>query len=558
MYVPLGALYVDLVSQETSSTFAGLINRDPEPDSPFVGERGAPRDTPIRLTIVAFGDGEIANSQVYASVNGGAEVLVFDQFALVPFDAAYSSSEFTLSFSPGSSVVDEHIFKLVRATQFNSQDVVTVRVVAELVSSDVLNTSYSFTIEDLTAPVIDDVRTRGLRNVRVLYNEVVEQATGTRGDARLLRLLTNGVEFVGPDRLRTPNGNFTSADLGQYIGSARCANALNNGYFEIITVIDSQNVQLDRLIEPEFAPVDSIITLSPYRFVYTAPTTEVLPGFTPIVVEANAVPADDLAPGTDLARYVDLVLQDDLSPGRTYVLQAAVINDVLGNTGLDLERAFTAETLPTARRRRFELWDLIPQKNKNEDATAELEKYIKCLDEVYQLQRAETDGLLTLTDIDLIPAPLLDILLEHLGNPFQFELTDLEKRRLADVLEKMYQAKGTEKGMEDALLFFLGIPMDVQPFNAVGGFWILGESFLGEDTVLAPGTSFLRFSFQIVSPVALTDEQRFIVGQVATYLKPAHVHFVALLEPSGGAPPSPLTFWELGSSALGESTVLGS
>jgi len=556
MLVPLGALYIDLVVQETSTTTLQLIDRDPEPDSPLEEELGAPLSTSIRLTIAAMGSAAVTAASIYVRVNGGAEVLAFSS-GPPTFHATYAGSSFAEQMSLGSTVVDEYVFELVRATAFASQDVVDVRVEASADTGATLNEAYTFQIEDLTAPAITEVFTRGLRRLRVCFDEPVEQGTGTRGDARLLRVLTSGVEFVAPDRLTTPNGNFTSGDVGLYVGSARCAYAVNNGYFQIAALVDSRTVQLDRSVVAEFAPSDAVVTLTPYRLAPVAAAAGIVsPAFSPIVMEIEAVPSKDLVPGVDAAEYVDLVLQDDLTPARTYTLQAEVIDDVLNNTGTDLSKQFTSEPLPQSVRQRYALWDLIPEFNKTEDTTQDLERFIRCCDEVFQLIRSEVDGLLRITDIDAIGDVLLDTLLAHLGNPYTFELSAIEKRRLAAVLEEMYRDKGVEVGIEAALLFFLGIPMDVQPFTSLEGLWILGEGSLGETTMLGPGTSFLRYAFQVVSPTELTETQRFRVTEIVDYLKPAHTHFVALLEPSTGTPPTPTTFWVLGESSLGESTVL--
>ena len=53
--------------------------------------------------------------------------------------------------------------------------------------------------------------------------------------------------------------------------------------------------------------------------------------------------------------------------------------------------------------------------------------------------------------------------------------------------------------------------------------------------------------------VPLTDTQRSQIRAIVDYLKPAHTHFVELIEP--GPPPS-YDHWELGISELGVTSLL--
>jgi len=53
--------------------------------------------------------------------------------------------------------------------------------------------------------------------------------------------------------------------------------------------------------------------------------------------------------------------------------------------------------------------------------------------------------------------------------------------------------------------------------------------------------------------MALTDTQRRQLRAVVDYMRPAHTHFVDLLEPGA---PTTFDHWELGISELGASTDL--
>jgi hypothetical protein len=82
----------------------------------------------------------------------------------------------------------------------------------------------------------------------------------------------------------------------------------------------------------------------------------------------------------------------------------------------------------------------------------------------------------------------------------------------------------------------------------------LGVSELGIDTALAGGTSFQKFSFEAVSPITLTETQRRRVIELINYMKPAHTHFIRLIEPEEEE--APVVEWILGVSELGIDTVL--
>ena len=150
------------------------------------------------------------------------------------------------------------------------------------------------------------------------------------------------------------------------------------------------------------------------------------------------------------------------------------------------------------------------------------------------------------------PEGFLDLVLHDLGNPFPFDLGELDKRRLASVLVEMYRQKGTAVGIENAIRFFLGIDITaITPFN--GSTLVLGESELGVDWELGPSDQFARYAFDVEVDIPLSTTERSQIRHIVDYLKPAHTHFVDLVEPS---PPAFIDHWELGSSELGVTTEL--
>ncbi|HRJ64949.1 MAG TPA: hypothetical protein PLR59_11445, partial [Brevundimonas sp.] len=59
----------------------------------------------------------------------------------------------------------------------------------------------------------------------------------------------------------------------------------------------------------------------------------------------------------------------------------------------------------------------------------------------------------------------------------------------------------------------------------------LGEAELGVDFVLGPSSTFARYAFDIHVGVVLTPTQRRWIRDLADTLKPAHTHFIDLVEP---------------------------
>ncbi len=73
------------------------------------------------------------------------------------------------------------------------------------------------------------------------------------------------------------------------------------------------------------------------------------------------------------------------------------------------------------------------------------------------------------------------------------------------------------------------------------------------DWELGPSDRFARYAFDVSVGMALIDTQRRQLRAVVDYMRPAHTHFVDLLEP--GAPAS-FDHWQLGISELGVSADL--
>ncbi len=267
--------------------------------------------------------------------------------------------------------------------------------------------------------------------------------------------------------------------------------------------------------------------------------------------EALSFPALTVSPigASANGSLVILSLDTEMTPDVAYRVVVVGVTDLHGNPVLppDNTTTFMGFRPPMPAARRFDLWSMLPRHNRRTDATGDLWHFIACLQEVVDLLLAEVDRYPDIFDLERAPEGFLDLILRDLGNPFPFELDELGKRRLASVLVEMYRQKGTAIGIENAIRFFLGIDITaIMPFT--GTTLILGESELGIDWELGPSNLFARYAFDVEVDEPLSDTERNQIRAIVDYLKPAHTHFVDLIEP--GVPPT-FDHWELGISELG-------
>lgn len=254
----------------------------------------------------------------------------------------------------------------------------------------------------------------------------------------------------------------------------------------------------------------------------------------------------------------DVVLDREMTAGALYALAAGPISDLafsgnlMGPPGNQAE--FTGYAPERPERRRFDLIDMVPDMNVAEDETTDLRKFIACLQEVVDVVLLPAvDRFPDILDPDLAPRPFLQLMLRDLGNPFTFALTEVDERRLVRVLVPIYQQKGTDDGIVNAVRFFVGVEVEIV-VPAFEDVWVLGASELGAETWLGSSDLYDRLSFWVKSPVALTPEQRDRITKIVVYMKRAETHFRDFIEPA--PPPAVPDHWELGLSLLGVETTL--
>jgi phage tail-like protein len=251
---------------------------------------------------------------------------------------------------------------------------------------------------------------------------------------------------------------------------------------------------------------------------------------------------------------VDVTVSTEMTPDARYLVRAAGVADVAGNPTAPpfMGLVVTGYRSPRPARRRFDLWSMLPKHNRRGDTTGDLARFIACLQEITDLLLAEIDRFAEIFDLERAPPQFLDLVLRDLGNPFPFDLDTLGKRRLAAVLVEMYRQKGTASGVRNAVRFFLGINITAITGLAESAL-VLGVSELGIDWELGPSDRFARYAFSIVVARALSATERKQLRAIVEYLKPAHTHFVDLVEPGA---PFVADDWEIGVSELGVRTLL--
>lgn len=442
-----------------------LINRIPEPN-----EQGVPVSTSLEIEIHS-GNGTAPNAAtVLVWVDG---VLAWDGAVYDPaFSGVVANPDVaTLRFRFGPvSGLDSDVSVLVRVTE----------------SVSGLDESYSFTTEDLTAPIVTDVVARTRSVVRVTFSEPVLQVSPSSA----------------ADALNPSNYLFTRV---------------------AVPAVD--------VVPMEVLPIDSV-------------TVDI---------------------------YTDL----ELSFGLPYALTVSNVEDLFGNAvsgGAFVFDSFQPE-IPDGRHAQLIEW--LPQLNRTEDTTGELALFVAILQDVFDLLLYSVDDWTRILDPDFAPEDFLDAMLLDLGNPFAFAaLDETDKRRLLRVLVSIYKAKGTAQGIIDVIRFFVGPTVTIDVFN--GGGWELaaadGPTLDGTSPPAGPGDelssateepadaaslgpdeSRLLYSFVVVSPVNLTDEERARILSIVDFMKPAHTHLVDISEPAAAA--ASVDHLELGVSELGGGTV---
>jgi phage tail-like protein len=418
----LATLSIDAAEALVVSGRYVLIMRDPQPD-----DTGVPSDGTVYMRVVDL-DGSPAlpasiDFRVYID-QGAGEVLAFDGTSPVGPWAGPGSS-----FNQ-STALDPYCFQEVTLDQspgvFASEQVVTVH--AELITGGGWGHApwgHFPWGHSPTMPVADDVYYSFMAADTIAPNIVRAEALDTE---------TIRVTF----------------DDGMALGGAGTGLADDVAAWQPLSDVDP--VGITRLnVDP-----DPGVNLS---------------------VTAVAVVADSSN------TQFDLTVNWEMTPGCLYQLQCRnTVTDDAGNAIDTAVAQFSGFAPSHPQGRRFDYWSMfVPKKNRDEDKSQDLRRFINCLNEVMNLLLVDTDRLPDQFDLDLATVEQVEQMLWELGNPFdwaELQLTDIQRRKLAGFLIEIYKLKGTKQGIEAVILFLLGEVVEVVP--ATEGGWVLGEDELGE------------------------------------------------------------------------------
>lgn len=443
------AFYLDSILMDDAAAVIELANRVPVP-----GETQVDKDHKIYFDLFETGSSDIDLNATQVYVDG-----------VLAYDGALGGAQNGFNVVVTAPDTSQHRFVITPPYEYDSLRVVPVRVVSANVSATfALDTTYSFTAEDRTAPRVLAAQAIDHFTVRVTFDEPVKQVDATDSD-----------DALNPDN---------------------------------------------------------------WSFAYqTAPS-----------VSVEAVSVASVSP-----TVVDITVDIPLTMGATYRVTGAQIIDLFENVLIaPYDYAdFIAYSCPRPDNRDFELWMMIPRMNRDEDDTRDLFKFVSILQEVVDLLLCDVDRWTDILDVDLAAERYVDQMLITLGNPFAFALDLDGKRRLVRVLVRIYQLKGTSIGVIDAVRFFLGLEITIEEWAAIG--WVLGVDDLGDTTILGPGTLREIYTFEVISPILLTDEQRSTIRTIVEYMKPGHTHLGGIVEP---VVPDVIDHLELGTSELADEWVL--
>lgn len=276
------------------------------------------------------------------------------------------------------------------------------------------------------------------------------------------------------------------------------------------------------------------------------------PAVTPRVVHVDRVSDNEVL----------LTTEFELSFGARYMLVISDVADEFDNMFLAPENVyeFNGWLPPFPAGRRWLLHDHVPAIALAEDTSDDLKLFLGCLQDTNNLLLESIDRWLDIIDPDIAPEQFVDAMLVDLGNPFEFEMTLEQKRRLVKCLVLIYQSKGTAKGIADVIRFFMGLEVTFETF--VGRGWRLGHDRLSSETTIATPDPIILgpdqhalYSFRIYYDGILTTQQRQQMLAIVTYMKCAHEHLIGIIDNTPII--AGYRYWILGKSKMGFSRLYG-
>lgn len=531
----------------TDTANLGFPIIDTDLTTPYVAESTfyeARKDEVISFSVFsAAATPGFTDLNVWAWLNGNSELVYQGNDGSTVFLATGWSVSQAKTCSPGASTPDVWSVALSHATDFISENRIQVRIQANRTGGYTTEAKHEFVVEDWLQPHLEEIISWSPRKLRLEFSEDMLQDSSSPYSVLYARDVSGRIAYYARyamgggtykyNVIEAPVANFVSDEVSLFIGSHGARNAVNNGNFQILERLSASLVRVDGSLVDE-TPADMLtetaptLVVSPYRLVPVFPAAPaLLPIYSPIVKTVSEADPLTIPYYERITRFAVINFIDDLTPNADYLLEIVQVQDSAGNE-IGSTFPFTSWQPASVPGREFDLWEMIPQMNRDEDASRDLERFIRCLNEVTQVMLADVDRFGSILDPVATPDAVVDVFLEHLGNQLKFVggLTTQKKRDLIPLLVPMYKQRGTDIGIENAVAFFTGKTVDVVPWEIPSHIWKLGKSYLGRNTYLGPSFSFVRYSFWIEYSVALTNDEKGVITQIVDFMRPAHTHFI--------------------------------
>ncbi len=546
----------------TDATGAILINRIPEPD-----EVGHPVGDDIWLDIFHSTGTAVSLAEIDVYVDGG---LAYDGGG-TGFQPGFTGPNSVVINPDGATrrVIIDPNSDLVPSTE------VTIRVV---IGTPALDESWTFTTEDTVAPEISAILATGKKTIRVTFNEPMRATDPTSDDDAL-----NPWNWT---IVRNPPPNTPAVDVGVVS----------------VAVVDSLAVELITDIELTFG-LEYLLTLENAEDlagnVISGSATDVpFDAFSPPYPEGRRFFLWELMPelnrGEDdtgtLAKFLG-VLQEIVNVLLSEIDDFGEVLDpdfapepFLDAMLQDLGNPFTFIDLTEAEKRRL-IQTLVPIYQLKGTYPGIVDAIQFLLGLTVTLNVFNTGQRWVLGNDDVTQARLVsgnnetfsltngDTLIVRVDDTTNYTVT-FNTADFVDILNATSQEVAnviTEDVTGAVAGGFVGGPVVIQhedwgsgtalqvmggTANAALGFALTASrgvgtlhpdvTELGNGNYLGPETSRQRYTYEIISPVDLTQEQRDRITQIAEYMHPAHCHLLRIVEPSTPPEDDGLGFWVLG------------
>jgi phage tail-like protein len=555
------------VQQGTDATGLLLMNRVPEPT-----ESGAPVDVDVDVDIFSTTGTAPATTAVDVHVDGA---LAYDG----------DGGGFQSGFSGSASNPDAATLRFSVGHTLDFDPDVTVEVRVVVTGSPSLDETYSFTTQDLVQPGVSSILAVDKRTIRVTFTEAVAQVSAAASNDAL-NPANYAISRDQPDD-RTPMvdvavSSVAAVDATSVELTADVALTFGQGYLLTVTGVEdvAGNVVLpglstDVAFDAHSPPFPDGRSFSLWEFI---PQMNRLEDFTGALAKWVAIlqevanvlisEMDDFAeiidPDFAAEQYLDAMLIDLGNPfefvgltvlekRRLVQLLVAIYKEKGTEQGIiDVVQLFLGLTVTIDVYNTQASWVLGCDATQARIRSANAETFALSDGQTLVIRvDDETDETVEFNTAEFVAIGAATA--AEVAAVIHSEASGVTAGAVDDgtvLIQRESHGAGTSVqvvgGMANSAL---GFPTT---FVAGAGTTHASVSELGEESYLAPGTSRLRYTFEVVSAVDLTQEQRDRITDIVDLMKPAHTHLARIVEPATDVE---IDHLELGMSWLGASAT---